>query len=168
MCRVTNHYTRLPRATSNLALNASRDGLCAHPHHICNLHTVKEKLDGYQSSTGMSKNLPLSRAMIAWNKDNYWIEIRIKAEFSLLSKRIYFFLFTLLTFIFYRTYCAFYGFPSLQVAFGCFVCLFLLSCGKSVKHSALQKRQMGLCGFVEFLSQYHKTFFKIMSYMLLE
>ena len=26
MCRVTNHQTRLPRATSSLALNASRDG----------------------------------------------------------------------------------------------------------------------------------------------
>ena len=26
MCRVANHYTRLPRATSSLALNASRDG----------------------------------------------------------------------------------------------------------------------------------------------
>ena len=26
MCRVTNHHTRLPRATSSLALNASRDG----------------------------------------------------------------------------------------------------------------------------------------------
>jgi len=26
MCRVANHQTRLPRATSTLALNASRDG----------------------------------------------------------------------------------------------------------------------------------------------
>ena len=26
MCRVTNHQTRLPRATSRLAMNASRDG----------------------------------------------------------------------------------------------------------------------------------------------
>ena len=26
MCRVANHQTRLPRATSSLALNASRDG----------------------------------------------------------------------------------------------------------------------------------------------
>jgi len=26
MCRVTNHQTRLPRATSSLALNASKDG----------------------------------------------------------------------------------------------------------------------------------------------
>ena len=26
MCRVVNHQTRLPRATSSLALNASRDG----------------------------------------------------------------------------------------------------------------------------------------------
>ena len=26
MCRVTNHHTRLPRATSSLALNASSDG----------------------------------------------------------------------------------------------------------------------------------------------
>ena len=26
MCRVSNHHTRLPRATSSLALNASRDG----------------------------------------------------------------------------------------------------------------------------------------------
>jgi len=26
MCRVTNQQTRLPRATSSLALNASRDG----------------------------------------------------------------------------------------------------------------------------------------------
>jgi len=26
MCRVASHYTRLPRATSSLALNASRDG----------------------------------------------------------------------------------------------------------------------------------------------
>jgi len=26
MCRVTNHQTRLPRATSSMALNASRDG----------------------------------------------------------------------------------------------------------------------------------------------
>ena len=26
LCRVTNHQTRLPRATSSLALNASRDG----------------------------------------------------------------------------------------------------------------------------------------------
>jgi len=26
MCRATNHQTRLPRATSSLALNASRDG----------------------------------------------------------------------------------------------------------------------------------------------
>ena len=26
MCRVTNHHTRLPRATSSLALNAFRDG----------------------------------------------------------------------------------------------------------------------------------------------
>jgi len=26
MCRVANHQTRLPRATSRLALNASRDG----------------------------------------------------------------------------------------------------------------------------------------------
>ena len=26
MCRVANHYTRLPRATSSLALNASGDG----------------------------------------------------------------------------------------------------------------------------------------------
>ena len=26
MCRITNHQTRLPRATSNLALNAYRDG----------------------------------------------------------------------------------------------------------------------------------------------
>ena len=26
MCRVTNHYTRMPRATSSLALNASRNG----------------------------------------------------------------------------------------------------------------------------------------------
>jgi len=26
MCRVTNHQTRPPRATSSLALNASRDG----------------------------------------------------------------------------------------------------------------------------------------------
>ena len=26
MCRVSNHQTRLPRATSSLALNASRDG----------------------------------------------------------------------------------------------------------------------------------------------
>jgi len=26
MCRVTNHQTRLPRATSSLALNASGDG----------------------------------------------------------------------------------------------------------------------------------------------
>jgi len=26
MCRVANHHTRLPRATSSLALNASRDG----------------------------------------------------------------------------------------------------------------------------------------------
>ena len=29
MCRVANHQTRLPRATSSLALNAFRDG---HPH----------------------------------------------------------------------------------------------------------------------------------------
>ena len=27
MCRVANHWTRLPRATSSLALNASRDGV---------------------------------------------------------------------------------------------------------------------------------------------
>jgi len=26
MCRVANHQTRLPRATSSLTLNASRDG----------------------------------------------------------------------------------------------------------------------------------------------
>jgi len=26
MCRVANHQTRLPRATSSLAFNASRDG----------------------------------------------------------------------------------------------------------------------------------------------
>jgi len=30
MCRVTNHLTRLPRATSSLALNASRDGAFYH------------------------------------------------------------------------------------------------------------------------------------------
>jgi len=28
MCRVANHQTRLPRATSSLALNACRDGAC--------------------------------------------------------------------------------------------------------------------------------------------
>ena len=31
MCRVTNQQTRLPRATSSLALNASRDEARAHP-----------------------------------------------------------------------------------------------------------------------------------------
>ena len=29
MCRVANHQTRLPRATSSLVLNASRDGVIA-------------------------------------------------------------------------------------------------------------------------------------------
>ena len=41
MCRVANHQTRLPRATSSLALNASRDG--GHPVPVC-YHTLCEKL----------------------------------------------------------------------------------------------------------------------------
>ena len=42
MCRVTSHRTRLPRATSSLALNASRDGASTtwiHSRHI-HFHTL--------------------------------------------------------------------------------------------------------------------------------
>ena len=35
MCRVSNHQTRLPRATSSLALNASRDGAPQPPWATC-------------------------------------------------------------------------------------------------------------------------------------
>jgi len=35
MCRVANHQTRLLRATSSLALNASRDGASTPPRATC-------------------------------------------------------------------------------------------------------------------------------------
>ena len=39
MCRVTNHQTRLPRATSSLALNASRDGVKIFAFYLINVKT---------------------------------------------------------------------------------------------------------------------------------
>ena len=46
MCRVANHQTRLPRATSSLALNACRDGASTPPWATCSVrhHPLGEKL----------------------------------------------------------------------------------------------------------------------------
>ena len=46
MCRVTNQQTRLPRATSILALNACRDGASTPPWATCSVrqHHLGEKL----------------------------------------------------------------------------------------------------------------------------
>ena len=48
MCRVTNHQTRLPRATSSLALNASRDG--ASTNSLGNLFQCVSKAKMYFSA----------------------------------------------------------------------------------------------------------------------
>ena len=46
MCRVANQQTRLPRATSSLALNACRDGASTPPWATCSVrhHPLGEKL----------------------------------------------------------------------------------------------------------------------------
>jgi len=68
MCRVANHQTRLPRATSSLALNASRDGgihhllgqafpMCHHP--LCEKLPSRNFLHLSDLSTGLIPELLL-------------------------------------------------------------------------------------------------------------
>jgi len=52
MCRVANQQTRLPRATSSLALNASRDGASA--ASLDNLFPLCEKLPNIQPKPPLS------------------------------------------------------------------------------------------------------------------
>lgn len=74
-------------------------------------------------------------------------EIRINSEFSfLLTQELSFFLHSIHLHVIEHTL-PFMGFLALRVTFSCFVWIFLFSCGKSVKHPVLQKRQMDLCGF---------------------
>jgi len=59
MCRITNHQTRLPRATSSLALNACRDG---------GIHNLLGQEGTFKGNRQAKKTTPESRTEVSTAK----------------------------------------------------------------------------------------------------